>query len=112
MGDVDPRLVAAATREIRSVESECRTPLTAEEAVPVVLGLFTIRDEWQSMAHDDVNGVYPDEHSQTYSTVEAAILGVGDTSAFAGSYPRVMLHRFVAETEWQQVKARIDWEPT
>ena len=102
---VDPRLVEIALREIRSAESETGEALRLEETIEVVLGLFTISDEFKSVV---VGGDYAlDDCLPTYDS--AAELAAA--MAKANQADRAMEHRFVATTDWERVEAHISWEP-
>ena len=107
MSDIDPRLVSLAVREIRSVESETRERLSTEEAVKVVLGLFEIRNEFQSVYQDDCG---PPMHDPTTPKIYDNAADLAADMAKAKEPWRHMEHRFVAETDWRRVEAHISWE--
>jgi hypothetical protein len=108
MSDIDPHLIDAALREIQAVANETAVELTPEEVVPIVLGMFTITDEWQSLSCDVVAGHYEDAKSKVYGSVEDLLNGLG-TDALDPH--RWLHHRFVLSTDWQQVKPDLEWKP-
>lgn len=103
------QLLAQIMREVRELDLEGGTASNmAESIVKRALSVFRIGEEWQSLVYSDVQPDYEDELSHVYHSAEELLSGMG-TKAFDRS--RRLYHRFVLSTEFEQVRAELDWRP-
>ena len=109
--EIDSRLVEMAVDALNGLQSQADTEgweLTPKLAAEAILRCFQIRDEFRSIYHDDVGGPQPDLDplcGQVFTSAQKLAEAMK-----ASPMPwREMQHRWVAETDWQRVEARVDW---
>lgn len=105
---VDPRLIAYVTDSARRRAPRDLSAATPAEIIEWTLEALTVAQEWQSLAQDEHAGIYEDEHSRVYDSDVSLLEALG---TIATDPNRVLRHRFVLHSDWQDVQARLDWKP-
>lgn len=92
-----PRLVERALSQVDSCERETGSKCDPKTIVEIVLDLFEVSEQWRA----DASETTADE--ARFDSVRALL------DQFPGA--QVLHHRFVATTEWERVRAQIEWTP-
>lgn len=102
---VDPQLLADVLERLRDKDIAGAKP---EELVEWTLETLIPDEQWRTLHVGDDSGPYEDDESKVFSTVDELLSAFGPRATNGN---RVLEHRFVMQTDWQQVEAQLDWRP-